>query len=92
MLPGQGVSFAIPMRTAERVAGALIRDGRVRRARLGIGAETAPVPRAFARHLGLSAEMGVKVLSVEAGTPAEAAGVLLRLTDRRYLVVLPDES
>ena len=57
ILPGQGVSFAIPLHTAERVAAALIRDGRGRRARIGGGA-------------------GVKVLSVEPGAPAEAAGVL----------------
>src|SRR5574341_769633 len=125
ILPGQGVCFAIPLRTAERVAAALIRDGRVRRARLGIGAETVPVPRALARHHRLASSTGVKVLSVEAGSPAEAAGVLrgdvivalgdeaiadvddlqrllgeaaigrpislvlLRLTDRRELTVLP---
>ena len=50
ILPGQGVCFAMPLSTAERVAAALIRDGRVRRGRLGIGAETVPVPRALARH------------------------------------------
>ena len=55
ILPGQGVSFAIPLSTAERVAAALIRDGRVRRARIGIGAETVPVPRALARHHRLAA-------------------------------------
>ena len=76
ILPGQGVSFAIPLSTAERVAAALLRDGRVRRARIGIGAETVPVPRALARHHRLAAGSGVKVLSVEKGAPAEAAGVL----------------
>jgi S1-C subfamily serine protease len=128
ILPGQGVCFAIPLSTAERVAAALIRDGRVRRARLGIGAETVPVPRALARHHRLEASTGVKVLSVEKGAPAEAAGVVrgdvivalggakvadvddlqrllgevaigpptgltvLRLTDRRELIVAPVES
>jgi S1-C subfamily serine protease len=128
VLPGQGVSFAIPLHTAEHVAAALLHDGRVRRARIGIGAETAPVPRALARHHGLSASTGVKVLSVEPGGPAEKAGVLrgdvvvgldgspvagvddlqrvlneaaisrslalslLRLTEKRELVVVPRES
>jgi S1-C subfamily serine protease len=128
ILPGQGVCFAIPLRTAERVAAALIRDGRVRRARLGIGAETVPVPRALARHHRLASSTGVKVLAVEKGAPAEAAGVVrgdvivalggakvadvddlqrlpgevaigpptgltvLRLTDRRELIVAPVES
>ena len=76
ILPGQGVCFAIPLSTAERVAAALIRDGRVRRARLGIGAETVPVPRALARHHRLAASTGVKVLSVEKDAPADAAGVV----------------
>jgi S1-C subfamily serine protease len=76
VLPGQGVSFAIPLHTAEHVAAALLHDGRVRRARIGIGAETAPVPRALARHHRLGAATGVKVLSVEPGGPAEKAGVL----------------
>jgi S1-C subfamily serine protease len=76
ILPGQGVCFAIPLRAAERVAAALIREGRVRRARIGIGAETVPIPRALARHHRLAAGTGVKVLSVESGAPADAAGVL----------------
>jgi len=76
VLPGQGVCFAIPLGTAERVAGALIRDGRVRRARLGLGGETVPIPRVLARHHRLAAGSGVKVLSVEPGAPAASAGVL----------------
>jgi S1-C subfamily serine protease len=76
VLPGQGVSFAIPLHTAERVAAALIREGRVRRARIGVGGQTVPVPRALARHHDLAAGSGVKVLSVEKGEPADAAGLL----------------
>jgi S1-C subfamily serine protease len=76
VLPGQGVSFAIPLHAAERVAATLIRDGRVRRARLGVAAETVPVPRALARHHRLAAQTGVKLLSVESGSPADAAGLL----------------
>jgi S1-C subfamily serine protease len=75
VLPGQGVCFAIPLHTAERVAAALIRDGRVRRARLGVSGQTVSVPRALARHHDLAAGSGVKVLSVEKGEPADAAGL-----------------
>jgi S1-C subfamily serine protease len=128
VLPGQGVCFAIPLHAAERVAVALIHDGRVRRARIGVGGQTVPVPRALARFHGLATGTGVKVLSVEKGEPAEAAGVLrgdvivklgddtvadvddlqrllgqsaigrpvrlalLRLTERRDLLVVPRES
>jgi S1-C subfamily serine protease len=76
ILPGQGLSFAIPLHTAEHVAARLIRDGRVRRAVLGIAGQAVPVPRALARHHRLSADAGVKVLSVERGGPASRAGVL----------------
>jgi len=76
ILPGQGLCFAIPLHAAERVAAALIREGRVRRARIGLAGQTVPVPRTLARHHRLTAESGVKVLSVEKGSPAEAAGVL----------------
>ena len=40
ILPAQGICFAIAASTAERVAVALIRDGRVRRAWLGVGGQT----------------------------------------------------
>jgi S1-C subfamily serine protease len=76
LLPAQGLAFAIPLHVAERTAAQLIRDGRVRRAAIGIGAQTAPVPRALARHHGLGRESGVRVLSVEPRGPAAAAGVL----------------
>jgi S1-C subfamily serine protease len=45
ILPAQGICFAIAASTAERVAVALIREGRLRRAWLGIGGVTLPLPR-----------------------------------------------
>jgi S1-C subfamily serine protease len=76
VLPAQGLSFAIAATTAERVAVALIRDGRVRRAWLGVGGETVPLARRVARHFGLPHETAVCVLSVESGSPAKAAGLV----------------
>jgi S1-C subfamily serine protease len=75
MLPGQGLSFAIPLATAERVLGQLIRSGRVSRAVLGIAADTAPVPRSTARLLGLAADQAVRVRDVQPDGAAEQAGV-----------------
>jgi S1-C subfamily serine protease len=45
---GQGIAFAVPISTARTVITALLRDGRVRRAVLGISAQTADIPRRVA--------------------------------------------
>lgn len=75
IMGAQGICFAIASSTAERVAIALIRDGRVRRARLGLGGQTLPLPRRIVRHFGLPAESGVRIESVEQGSPAADAGL-----------------
>ena len=75
ILPAQGLCFAIPSRTAQLVAGLLIKEGRIRRALVGIGGQTAALPRNLVRFYRLPVASGVRVLSVEAGGPAAAAGV-----------------
>jgi len=75
ILPGQGLCFAIAVNTARFVAARLIRDGHIRRARLGIEAQSVPVDPALARRQGLAVPGGVLVASVEAGGPAARAGV-----------------
>jgi len=74
ILPAQGICFAIAAATAERVAVALIREGRVRRAWLGVGGETVPVARRVVRHFALQGESGVRIDTVEPGSPAAASG------------------
>ncbi len=74
ILPAQGICFAIAAATAERVAVALIREGRVRRAWIGIGGEAVPLPRRVVRHFALAQPSGVRVDMVEPGSPAAAAG------------------
>jgi len=68
------------------VAMSLIRDGRVRRAWLGVGGETVPLLRRFVRHFDLARETGVRVQSVEAKSPAKTAGV-----ERGDVIVAVDE-
>jgi S1-C subfamily serine protease len=75
ILPAQGICFAIASSTAERVAVALIRDGRVRRAYLGVGGQTQVIARRVVRHFGLARDSGVRVETVERGSPAAAAGI-----------------
>jgi S1-C subfamily serine protease len=74
ILPAQGICFAIAASTAERVASALIREGRVRRAYLGIGGQTLELPQRIVRHFGLAHRSGVCVESVASESPAATAG------------------
>ena len=76
ILPAQGICFAIASNTAERVAIALIRDGRVRRAYLGVGAQDIQLPRRVVRHFDLAQETGARIEAVEPDSPAAAAGLL----------------
>jgi S1-C subfamily serine protease len=58
-------------RTTEAILSALMRNGRVRRAYLGIAGGTRPLPPATAQKLGRKA--GVEVQEVVAGSPAADA-------------------
>jgi S1-C subfamily serine protease len=71
----QGIAFAIPAATARLVAAALIRDGRVRRAHLGISGAATRIGRQLSQSLGLGAESGIRVLDVTANSPAGRAGI-----------------
>jgi S1-C subfamily serine protease len=71
----QALSFAVPINTARLVIGELLRDGRVRRAYLGVGGRTVPLPRRLVRHYALGAEAGVLVLDVAGDGPAAGAGL-----------------
>jgi S1-C subfamily serine protease len=70
IVPAQGICFAIAASTAERVAILLIREGRVRRAYLGIGGQTLELPRRIVRHFDLGRESGVRIETIESGSPA----------------------
>jgi S1-C subfamily serine protease len=66
----QGICFATAIDTVKWVAMQLLRDGRVRRSYLGLAGANQPIGRRFARHFELSNASGVRVESVEPGTPA----------------------
>lgn len=71
---GIGLGLAIPIGDAtRRIIAALLHDGRVRRAWLGIAGARRPLPPRVARGLGQSAGIGVE--EVVAGSPASAAGL-----------------
>jgi len=68
-----GISFSIPMDEAVRVVEQLRSQGRVSRGRIGVG--IGPVSKELAESLGLAKSQGALVTSVEAGAPADKAGV-----------------
>ena len=71
----QGISFAIPSATARFVAAALMRDGRVRRAYLGISGAPTPIGRGLAGALGLAVREGIRVVEILSRGPAERGGL-----------------
>jgi len=71
---GRGVSHAVPLETADRVAESLRTHGRIRRAYLGLGAQPVRLSERLAKQLGQ--ESGLLVVTVEAGGPAQTAGLL----------------
>ena len=71
---GVGLGLAVPVNTTTRgIISALMADGRVRRAWIGIAGGTRPLPPAVANQL--DRERGLEVVEVIAGSPAHQAGV-----------------
>ncbi|WP_199565582.1 S1C family serine protease [Spongiactinospora rosea] len=71
---GVGLGLAVPVNTTTRsIIAALMRDGRVRRAYLGLVTSPAPVPDHLHRHTGRSTAL--RVMEVVPGSPAARAGL-----------------
>jgi S1-C subfamily serine protease len=100
----QGLSFAIPINTVNWVASMLMRDGKVRRAVLGIMGQTIGVAPAVRHAYKLEKSGAVLVVDVSRDGPAARAGlqaedVIYKLDDhavgtvdelRRYLERFPE--
>jgi S1-C subfamily serine protease len=71
---GVGLGLAVPVNDATRqIVGALMTEGRFRRAYLGIAGGSRPLPPRVARRLGR--QSGVEIVQVVEGSPAAAAGL-----------------
>jgi S1-C subfamily serine protease len=71
---GVGLGLAVPINAATRqIIGALMRDGRVRRAYIGIAGGPRPLPPQARSRIGRKS--GVEVVDVADGSPAERAGM-----------------
>lgn len=77
IMGAQGICFAVAANTASFVMGQLIRHGRVRRASIGVAAQTASISRRQQVMADLPQATGVMLLSIENGGPADRAGLLM---------------
>ena len=75
IMGAQGLCFAIGINTAKFVASRLLQQGRIRRAYIGIEAQTTPLHRRIVRFYDLPRETGVVVVGVEKNSPAARAGL-----------------
>lgn len=71
----RGASVTIPASTVARVAEMIVEHGGVRRGYLGISTQTAKLPDALQNQVGQ--ETGLLIVSVESGSPADDAGLVL---------------
>jgi S1-C subfamily serine protease len=82
----QGLCFAVSSNTARYVVGEFVQHGRVRRAHLGIAAQTIELPRRIALRIGASAQ-AVRIEDVEPDGPAARAGLI-----RGDLILMLDKA
>jgi len=73
--PAQGICFATAIDTAKFVAGWLIKEGKFRRAYIGVAGQDVPLHRRVIRFYGLPVETGVLVVDTEPESPGARAGL-----------------
>jgi S1-C subfamily serine protease len=76
IMGAQGICFAVASNTAQFVLSELIQHGRVRRAYIGVSAQTAAVPRRHARAADIENSSGATINAVEPNGPAALAGLM----------------
>jgi S1-C subfamily serine protease len=73
----QGICFAVASNTAQYVLSEIIQHGRVRRAFIGVAAQTVAVPRRHARAAEIDNGFGAMISACEPDGPADVAGLML---------------
>ena len=71
----RGISAAIPVSSIRQSVSALLKDGSIQQGYLGIGVQEARLPDSVAEALDQAA--GLLIVSVEADSPASAAGLIV---------------
>jgi S1-C subfamily serine protease len=69
--------ITVPTETLDRVVGTLLQSGQIPRGYLGIGLQPVELPPGLQESLSLRDEVGVLVVSLEPGSPADQAGMLI---------------
>ena len=75
IMGAQGLCFAVASNTASFVMAEIAKHGHVRRGTIGMVAQQTPIPPAIAKSAGVTQPYAVWVASVDAGGPAERAGI-----------------
>jgi S1-C subfamily serine protease len=75
ILPAQGICLAIASNTVKFVAGKLIKEGRIRRSRIGVAGQDVPLPVRLVRGLNIDVASGVLVGGIEPNSPANRSGL-----------------
>jgi S1-C subfamily serine protease len=75
IMGAQGICFSVAANTALHVLAQVIQHGRVRRARIGIAGDQVALPGRLAGLLGRPQTSAVRIVEVQAGSPAAAAGL-----------------
>ncbi len=70
-------AVAVPVATLNRIAGELLKEGRIRRGYLGVGLQPIAIPDTLRQKFGMNADAGLILLSVEPASPAAEAGLQL---------------
>ncbi len=73
-----GISFAIPINTANETANQIIKGGKVTRGRIAIEMEQGGISDDLAESFGLPKTPGVMIKNVEKDGPADKAGILAK--------------
>ena len=74
---GRAGQLTVLAPTIDATVATLLQHGRVRRGYLGVGAQGVRLPESLARALDNGQELGLLIVSVEAGGPADTAGLML---------------
>lgn len=90
----QGIAFAVASNTANFVISEILRFGRVRRAFIGVSADTITLPRRTTLLAGRKTDQAVRIRSIEKDSPADKAklrdGDVLLSIDGRPVVGVDD--